>query len=69
VTSHDSIYTVYPDLYEGAPWLEFEYEFDQEHRDWRLYRVTDSPEGATGSPGAGPGAAPIEAPSATQELP
>ncbi|PKN79403.1 MAG: hypothetical protein CVU47_10700 [Chloroflexi bacterium HGW-Chloroflexi-9] len=54
VASHDSIYTVYPDLYEGAPWLTLEYEFDQEHRDWRLYRVIGSPEGATGGPGAGP---------------
>lgn len=54
VTSHDSIYTVYPDLYEGAPWLEFEYEFDQEHRAWRLYRVIDAPEGATNAPAVGP---------------
>jgi hypothetical protein len=59
VTSHDSIYTVYPDLYEGAPWLELEHEFDQEHRDWRLYRVIDSPEGAAAGPGAGPAPTPV----------
>lgn len=64
VTSHDSIYTVYPDLYEGAPWLELEHEFDHEHRDWRLYRVIGSPEDASGGPGIGPGTAP-PTPSAT----
>jgi len=69
VTSHDSIYTVYPDLYEGAPWLELEHEFEQEHRNWRLYRVIGTPAGHTGTPGAGAGDAPIEAPSATLGLP
>jgi hypothetical protein len=37
--SRDAIYTRYPTLYDGAPWLELAQEFDGEMVDWRLYRV------------------------------
>lgn len=67
ITSHDSIYTVYPGLYEGATWLELEHEFRQEPRDWRLYRVIGTPEGATAGPGDGPTSTPT--PVTTRGLP
>lgn len=39
VFAHDSVYRVYPDLYDGAPWLTLEHEFEG-NKHWRLYRVT-----------------------------
>ncbi|MEX1022889.1 MAG: hypothetical protein WD058_07055 [Dehalococcoidia bacterium] len=37
----DAIYTRYPDLYDGAAWLDLDRHFEGEHLDWRLYRVID----------------------------
>lgn len=40
--ARDAIYSRYPSLYEGTPWLELVEQFDGEYLDWRLYRVLDS---------------------------
>lgn len=45
VFAHDSVYMVYPDLYDGAPWLELDHEFTG-NKHWRLYRVVPVPEDA-----------------------
>ncbi|MCK9486349.1 MAG: hypothetical protein M0R73_06560 [Dehalococcoidia bacterium] len=58
VLSHDSIYLVYPDLYEGAPWLALDHEFTG-NKDWRLYRVVEPPQPAVPPP---PGERPTDAP-------
>jgi len=39
----DEIYIRYPDLYEGAEWLELVQEFRGEILDWLLFRVVDPP--------------------------
>ena len=40
--ARDSVYRVYPRLYDGAPWLELERQFEGE-TNWRLYRVIAEP--------------------------
>jgi hypothetical protein len=39
--ARDAIYTRYPNLYDGAPWLDIVEQFNGEVLDWRLYRVVD----------------------------
>ena len=41
-TGRDSIYSVYPAIYDGAPWLELEHQFEGV-TDWRLYRIRGAP--------------------------
>ena len=48
--NRDAIYTRYPNLYEGATWLELVQQFNGEYLDWRLYRVLGGDADTTQSP-------------------